>query len=157
MEVLNALAVERGTTVDTDPSLLAMKRQMVEKIAAVYPEWYTDYRDIGGSRYILSNTALQAMVDSDYFEAHKDLPYAQAMMAFYEGRKVFVQMLQQRKAAGGSDSLDAKSNLSVKQVYLNFVEQLRMSDPSGNFGSTWERFFQSDPLLPIPALEAANG
>lgn len=156
MEVLNALAAERGTTVDTDPSLLAMKQGIVQKIAVEYPQWYTDYRDIGGSRYILSNTALQAMVDSDYFETHKDLPYAQAMMAFYEGRKVFVQMLQQRKADGGSASLDAKSNESVRLVYLNWIERLRMSDPSGNFGSTWERFFQSDPLLPIPALEAAN-
>lgn len=157
MEALNALAASRGTTVDTDESLKLMKQQMVERIGGRYGEWFDDYKEIGGNRYIQSNTALQEMVNAGYFEAHKDLPYAQALFAFYEGRKVWGQMLLDRKAAGGSANIDAKSNAGVKALYLNWIERLRAFDTSGNFGNTWERFFQSDPLLPIPDLEESNG
>lgn len=157
MEALNALAASRGTTVENDPSLQAVKKQLVDRIAGDYREWFEDYKEIGGNRYIQSNNALQEMVNAGYFEAHKDHPYAQALLAFYEGRKVFGQMLLAREAAGGSKNIDAKSNASVKLVYENWIEQLRSFDTTGNFGNTWERFFQSDPLLPIPGLEESNG
>jgi len=157
MEALNALAASRGTTVENDPSLQMIKKQMVEQIGAEYKEWFEDYKEIGGNRYIQSNTALQEMVDAGYFEAHKDHPYAQALLAFYEGRKVFGQLLLDRDAAGGSANINAKSNAGVKLMYDNWIESLRAYDTTGNFGNTWERFFQSDPLLPIPALGESNG
>lgn len=157
MESLNALAASRGTTVEASPNITAAKQEYAAKIGARYPAWYEDYKEIGGNRYIRSNMALEAMVERGYFEAHKDHPYAKALLAFYEGRKSFVAELQRRKAAGLSGSLDANSNASLKAYYLEWVEQLRSMDSTGNFGNTWERFFQSDPLQPIPVLEVSNG
>ena len=157
MESLNALAASRGTTVEDSPNITAAKQEYVAKIGARYPAWFEDYKEIGGNRYIQSNMALESMVQRGYFEAHKDHPYAKTLLAFYEGRKSFVAELQRRKAAGLSGSLDAKSNASLKAYYLEWVEQLRSMDTTGNFGNTWERFFQSDPLQPIPVLEVSNG
>jgi hypothetical protein len=154
---LDAYAASKGTTVQADASLQSVKSSMAQQIGAKYPDWYVDYKDTDGSRYMKSNEALQAMVDSGYFEAHKDLPYAKALFTFYNGRKKFATVLDSLKAAGGSANLKAKSNMALLQAYTSWVDGLKLSDPSGNFSNTWERFFSNDPLTTIPGLKDNNG
>lgn len=156
VESLKALAASRGTTLDNSEALQAVKKETVAKIGTKYKPWFEDYNERGGSRWIQSNTALQMMADSGYFEAHSDFPYAQSMEAFYEGRQGFVDELERRASIGGSANIDAKQNASLKQVYLDWVEKLSSHDTSGNFAGAWERFFQSDPLKRMPTLEGSN-
>jgi hypothetical protein len=154
---LDALAASRGTTVAEDETLQALKKDMVSRLGAKYPDWYDDYNNKGGNRYLESNTALQAMVDSGYFETYKDLPYAKALFNFYNGRKDFVTLLTYQASNGGSANIDAKANAPIRLMYDQWIEKLKLSDPSGNFTNTWERFFSSDPLKLIPALKDSNG
>lgn len=154
---LDSIAAAQGTTVAADPTLQAMKTSMVTGLGKQYPDWYDDYKNKGGNRYLESNNALQAMVDSGYFETYKDMPYAKALLSFYNGRKNFSAFLDYQKANGGSSDINAKQNAPMKMAYDQWVEKLKLSDPSGNFTNTWERFFSSDPLLSIPALKDSNG
>jgi hypothetical protein len=154
---LDAVAASRGTTVQADKGLQEIKTQMAERIGAKYPDWFVDYNDREGSRYIKSNEALQKMVDAGYFDAHKDVPYAQALFKFYEGRKKIASVLDSLEASGRSGNIKAKSNKVLLEAYGQWIESLKLSDPTGNFSNTWERFFSSDPLRTIPASKDSNG
>ena len=161
VQMLDTLAAEAGTTVSESAQFAATKQQMIAQIGAEHGSWFEDYQDPSTNRWVKSNYALEAMFDSGYFDAHKNDPkvgpYANAMLNFREYRRGFMQVLLARKAEGGSGNIDAKKNADVAAAYATVIEELKASDPTGNFTNTWERFFQSDPLEPVPELEMANG
>ena len=159
--MLDALAEERDTTVSADPQLAATKLAMVAKLGADYPDWFEAYNDPKTNRWVQSNTALETMFDSGYFETHKNHPiagdYANAMLQYRSLRAAFGQILKKRDQEGGSANVDAKSNLDVAAAWEQMMNELKRSDSTGNFTNAYERFFANDTLAPIPALEAANG
>jgi len=158
---LDALAAEAGTTVSDSAQFTAAKQALVAQIGQEHGSWFEDYQDPSTNRWVQSNYALEAMFDSGYFETHKNHPvvgpYAKAMGSFRDIRQGFMQVLLARKAEGGSGNIDAKKNADIAAAYASIIEELKASDPTGNFSNTWDRFFKSDPLEPVPELEMANG
>ena len=158
---LDVLAAEAGTTVSDNPQFSAAKQALVAQIGAEHGNWFEDYQDPSTNRWVQSNYALEAMFDSGYFETHKNHPvvgpYAQAMGSFRVYRQGFMKVLLARKAEGGSGNIDAKKNADIAAAYASVIDDLKASDPTGNFSNTWDRFFKSDPLEPVPELEMANG
>ena len=59
-----------------------------------------------------------------------------------------------REAAGGSSSIDAKSNADVALLYKQMVVEVGAMDPSGNASRAIDRFFgENDPLVAIPGVD----
>lgn len=160
-EKLDALAEERDTTIGQDPQLAAVKLAMVAKLGVDYPEWFEAYNDPKTNRWVQSNTALEAMFDSGYFETHKNHPvagaYANAMLEYRSLRMSVGQVLRQRDLEGGSANIKAKSNADIAAAWEQMMNKLKRSDTTGNFTNAYERFFANDTLAPVPALEAASG
>jgi hypothetical protein len=128
-----------------------LKKATAEELGAKYPGWYEQYKDVGGSRYIASSNALDMILSNDEYRAkHGETPYYQSLQYLQEYRNKLIDLLQDRKADGGSSSLQAKSNADIALVYQEIVLILSDADPTGEFGRMHSRFFGSDPLQPIP-------
>jgi hypothetical protein len=154
---LDALAAEAGTTVSASEVFQEAKKAATREIGAEEPAWFLKYNETGSSRWIQSNLALEAMFDSGYFEVHKNDPvvggYARAMVELRDLRRWAQNVLLKRAADGGSGNIKAKINTDLALTYAQMIEDLKASDDSGNFTSTWDRFFSGDELEPIPELE----
>jgi len=161
VEQLEALAAEEGTTLAKSDILSSAKVMLAKQIGAEQTDWWDAYNDPTTGRWIQSNRALESMYDSGYFETHKNHPtvgtYVNAMLQYRSLRQAVSDVLAQRKMEGGSSNISAKSNADVALAWEGMMTDLKDSDETGNFRNTYERFFSSDTLEPIPSLESANG
>lgn len=116
--------------------------------------WWKEYNDRGGARYIDSTRALDDILGNEkWMKDNGDSVYGQSLVTFRSMRDYYVNLLRENKLSGGSDNIDAKQNLGIREAYAVGVAQIAAGDPSGEFIRMHERFFGSDKLKPIPGRD----
>ncbi len=127
--------------------LAEFKRQTILAIANKYPEWADDYtvsdRDavpkrIAAFNQIVSDPRMQALATKG---TRSDIT---AMAAYLYHREEFVNMLAQRKMAGGSDSLTARSNYDIAIQWDRFRDSI--ADSNTMFSDVMDRYLSNDQL-----------
>jgi hypothetical protein len=132
----------------------SLKSTAAAQIGEKYPGWFEDYKDNDGAKYIKSVNALDTIVlNEEYMKDYAKDPYKQALVDFRAMRDQLVGILVQQKAQGGSSNASAKQNAWIMALYTSAVQQISLSDPTGEFAAMHERFFGNDNLLPIPGRD----
>lgn len=152
--------------IDQD-TYIAIKDIIVGDLGKKYPSWYDEYGNNSKSRNKTSARALEDIVTNEqYMTQHGGTTYAQAILQFRNFRNEVIQELLKRDAAGGSASIDAKSNADLALAYRAWVygldepgqpriaSQLRAIDPTMEAYRMVDRFFgENDSLTPIPGKD----
>ena len=132
-----------------------IKGEVVAQIGTQYPTWFEVYGQNSNERYVQSAKALRRILTDDkWMSQHGDTEYAQALVTFQTWRDSIIQELIRRDRAGGSDSIDAKSNEDLALMYEALVQEVGAMDSSGEAARAIDRFFgENDALVPIPGVD----
>lgn len=143
------------------PGLSEMRSQYIAQIRSAYPAWGVsfDQRDTNGARDAVMG-ALEILNDQAFMSKHGNDPHIDLLRQYMEARQVFVDVLAEQKANGGSDRLDAVAN---SELALLWKEQViaPLTDPRLDAGwlLLYQRWFRNDQLLPVREtnLEVPSG
>lgn len=160
--MVDAAAMKQGLDDYTrNPELVVVRQQVISQIRSEYPAWGVsfDQRDSNGARDAVMG-ALEILNDESFMSKHGNDPHIVALGEYMTAREMFVGVLAERKANGGSDRIDAASNLDLKEAWAQLVVA-PLTPPTADAGwlSLWNRWFRSDSLLPVneTSLEVPSG
>lgn len=160
--MVDAAAMKQGLDDYTrNPELVIVRQQVISQIRSEYPAWGVsfDQRDSNGARDAVMG-ALEILNDESFMSKHGNDPHIVALGEYMTAREMFVGVLAERKANGGSDRIDAASNLDLKEAWVQLVVA-PLTPPTADAGwlSLWNRWFRSDSLLPVneTSLEVPSG
>lgn len=147
---LEAIAEERGTTVERDPELSFLKKLLEADIAETNPAWYIAKGDFETRGYIkiLENVEM-ILNDDEFMKAHGNEPIWVDVRDWYEAREDMTKALAQRKIElgdQGSLRIDAKSNADLKYAWEIFIEEKKRANIA--FAEYYNRWLDYDQLLP---------
>ena len=154
---LEAIAESKGYSQD---AVTASKKKLVASMAQKeeYQDWYAEFQEISGGRWVNSVNALYAMMndeklmadfgppeDTPYEEMNKQQQYFWAITEFIKIRNWGIEKLEEAKARGGSDNIDAKQNAALAKVIDQRIKDL--GDINEDFRYMHRRYFGGDKLI----------
>lgn len=99
------------------------------------PQWGAAFQQHDDAKFANFLHAAQAAVTSPNAKGRADL---QGLGLYLDARKVFQQILAQRKAAGGSNSLESASNQDLKGAFEAYGQYLKQRYVT--FGDIYDRY-----------------
>ena len=160
MEQLEALADQKGYSAEV---LKKTKAQVVDQMAMKpeYQDWYAEFQEISGGRWVNSVNALYLLLDNekfmkdnappevdinnfkaDYASMTRQQQYVYTLQEFVKLRDFAIGALEQQKASGGSGNIDAKQNLALSRLVDDTLNQLYMLNT--DFADMHRRYFGGD-------------
>jgi hypothetical protein len=143
MDQIDAVMQARGiTNIQSKQAqdIAALKKSMVTQLAQENPDWYIDYKDVDGSKYIKTKQAFKAVLSNQKFMAdHGDDPTWKSIAVYLDIREKADAILANRP----SKSLTAKANKDIADLLEMTASQLKQDDIA--FGDIYDRYFAYDP------------
>lgn len=123
------------------------KRAAAEQILATgNKDWYYEYRNPDSSKYLRRADYFQAIIsDSQFMREHGKDPLMQSISVYFAYRDQVREILEDRKRAGGSNSLSAKSNGDVANDWQTKLLVLKSESPE--FAEWVDRYMINDPVV----------
>ena len=126
-----------------------------------YQDWYAEFQEISGGRWVNSVNALYLLLDNekfmkdnappevdinnfkaDYASMTRQQQYVYTLQEFVKLRDFAIGALEQQKASGGSGNIDAKQNLALSRLVDDTLNQLYMLNT--DFADMHRRYFGGD-------------
>jgi hypothetical protein len=144
VDQLESAARSRGfSSLADDENLMAIKRQWLATQETGNPAWFAVYSERDDAKFKTRARAVEtALADPVFAKDKQSDPTWQAVTAYMDGRRQFLDALAARDAAGGSADMRAVSNEPLAAVYLQFVQGLKFQAPQ--FGQVFDRYFDGE-------------
>lgn len=113
MDALDAIRIQRGLPnlkLKAARDLAEAKQEIVEHIAARYPDWWDEYRISDPAKAERKVAGLRAIANDPMLERRTDI---QLLHTWLQARDVFAAELRRRNRAGDSGDLDSKANIDL--------------------------------------------
>ncbi|MBP01100.1 MAG: hypothetical protein CMG34_07795 [Candidatus Marinimicrobia bacterium] len=120
--------------------LLSIKQQAVLKLGERYPLWYKEYSNPDLTKWTTRIKGMRAVVADERLAGRDDI---QLLAKYLEIRDAFTGELSKRGAAGGSSTMDSRSNQDLKVAWDSIIDQM-IENPT--FGDLLWRWLEFDPL-----------
>lgn len=157
---LNAVLALR---MKNDPSVTSLQSKNAEDLANAKKQyvatqqtentvWWREYNEGAGSKrpYFFLKAVKTILNDKKFMADRGQEPLWDAFNQYIILRKEYEQVLKIRGSrAGGSSSLQAKSNKQLFETWMATVEKIKTIDQSGAFSSFYDRFLDNDTLEEI--------
>jgi hypothetical protein len=151
-EMMNYVDTElqaRGITSINDKraaDLAQMKKTTVSFLANQNEDWYIDYKDIDGSKYLKVRDTFDKILNNKKFMAdHGNDPTWKSVRLYLNIQSDIESMLAERKAAGLPATITAKANADLAQILETAVNKLKQEDIG--FGDLYDRYLSYDPVF----------
>ena len=147
--VIKAYQFQNGIESDSDPAMAVVKDAKslwVQQKAQENIDWYSEYISPDRAKYERRAQILTtATKDKAWMAQNGDRPVVKNMALYLETRKVISQLLKERDAAGGSRSMDAKSNADIAEAFQLFRDNLIVG--SNETEQFLNRYFANDTVV----------
>lgn len=126
--------------------LAIMKKETVAFLAKQNEDWYVDYKDVDGSKYLKVRDAFDKILSNEKFmQDHGDDPTWKSVRLYLDIQEQVESMLAERKAAGLPSSITAKANKDLAQILETTANKLKQEDIG--FGDLYDRYLSYDPVF----------
>jgi len=146
---ITAYKIQNGITSDSDPQMEAVKGAKslwVQAMGQNNIDWYSEYVSPDRAKYERRAQILTtAAKDKQWMAQNGDRPVIKNMVVYLETRQQIAKMLKERDAAGGSRSLDAKSNADIAYAFDLFRTNLMAG--SVETEQFLNRYFANDTVV----------
>lgn len=143
MDKIDEVMVARGLTnlrQNGAEDLAALKKQAIFNIGKDNIDWYMDYKDTDGAKYIKTKMAFNAIINNEKFMAdHGNDPTWKSVAMYLQIRDEAEKVLATRK----STNLTAKSNQDIAALLEQAANILKQQDIG--FSDIYDRYFAYDP------------
>ena len=148
-QLIKTYQIQNGITSDNDPQMKAVKEAKalwVQTKAKENLDWYSEYVSPDRAKYARRAEILDAALkDKKWMAQNGERAVVKSVALYLETRKVIAQLLEQRNAAGGSRSLDAKSNSDIADAFQLFRDNLIVGSPE--MEKFLNRYFSNDTVV----------
>ena len=148
-QLIKAYQIQNGITSDNDPQMKAVKEAKslwIQTKAKENLDWYSEYVSPDRAKYARRAEILDvALKDKKWMAQNGERAVVKSVALYLETRKVIAQLLEQRNAAGGSRSLDAKSNSDIADAFQLFRDNLIVGSPE--MEKFLNRYFSNDTVV----------
>ena len=148
-QLIKAYQIQNGITSDNDPQMAVVKDAKTQWVRAKAKEnldWYSEYVSPDRAKYARRAEILDvALKDKKWMMQNGERTVVKGMALYLETRKVIAQLLEERDAAGGSRSLDAKSNSDIADAFQLFRDNLIAGSPETE--KFLNRYFSNDTVV----------
>ena len=149
MNQINSYKIQNGIEVDSDPRMRqvqAAKSVWLQQMAKDNLDWYSEYASPDRAKYARRTEVLEsALADKKWMAQNGNRTVVKNMALYLDARKQMQAILDERKAAGGSRSMDANSNSDLVWVLDKFRTQLIAGSPETE--SFLNRYFANDTVV----------
>ena len=121
-----------------------LKQRFVDDLLAnnrSFAEEYGIY-EIGGWKNTIR--AINSILEDENYMQENDNETWALMRDYMDSREDIVEMLEERKAAGGSGVITATSNADLLEAWENYISDIKSENTL--FSSWYNRFLERDPL-----------
>lgn len=145
MNLLDAEATSKGTTIEGNKRLSAYKTEFVKKMKDKFPEWYGEYSTMDRAKYNdRADTMEQLLTDEKWMNDNANRADVSAILNFVSMRKEVQSALKaEDDKLGGKGTLAANKN--IKAFYDTQVLQLKSE--SVGFSEWYNRYFDGDTIV----------
>ncbi len=148
-QIIKAYQIQNGITSDSDPQMKVVKDAKslwVQAKAKENLDWYSEYVSPDRAKYARRAEILDtALKDKKWMAQNGDRTVIKGMAMYLETRKVIAQLLEERKSAGGSRSLDANTNSDIADAFQLFRDNLIAGSPETE--KFLNRYFSNDTVV----------
>jgi hypothetical protein len=148
-QLIKAYQIQNGITSDNDPQMKVVKEAKslwVQTKAKENLDWYSEYVSPDRAKYARRAEILDvALKDKKWMTQNGERAVVKSVALYLETRKVIAQLLEQRNSAGGSRSLDAKSNSDIADAFQLFRDNLIVGSPE--MEKFLNRYFSNDTVV----------
>jgi hypothetical protein len=148
-QLIKAYQIQNGITSDNDPQMKAVKEAKalwIQTKAKENLDWYSEYVSPDRAKYARRAEILDAALkDKKWMAQNGERAVIKSVALYLETRKVIAQLLDERNAAGGSRSLDAKSNSDIADAFQLFRDNLIVGSPE--MEKFLNRYFSNDTVV----------
>jgi hypothetical protein len=148
-QLIKAYQIQNGITSDNDPQMKAVKEAKalwIQTKAKENLDWYSEYVSPDRAKYARRAEILDsALKDKKWMTQNGERAVVKSVALYLETRKVIAQLLEERNAAGGSRSLDAKSNSDIADAFQLFRDNLIVGSPE--MEKFLNRYFSNDTVV----------
>jgi hypothetical protein len=149
MGQISAYQKQNGITDANDPNMAVIKEAKaawLDQMKTENLDWYSAYVSPDKAKYERRAKLLEtAFKDKKWMAQNGDRAVVKQALVYLDGRKQIAAILNERDAAGGSATLNAKSNADVAAVYQMFVDELTNGSPE--FEQFINRYFANDSVV----------
>ena len=148
-QIIKAYQIQNGITSDSDPQMKVVKNAKslwVQAKAKENLDWYSEYVSPDRAKYARRAEILDAALkDKKWMAQNGERTVIKGMAMYLETRKVIAQLLEERKLAGGSRSLDANTNSDIADAFQLFRDNLIAGSPETE--KFLNRYFSNDTVV----------
>jgi hypothetical protein len=148
-QAINAYKIQNGITEDRDPQMQVVKQAKsiwIQQKAEDNLDWYSEYVSPDRAKYARRADILdKALKDKKWMAQNGDRAVVKSMALYLETRNQIKEILKERKAAGGSRSIDAKDNEDIADAFDIFRTNLIAGSPE--FEEFINRYFSNDTVV----------
>jgi len=149
MGQISAYQKQNGITDANDPDMAVIKGAKalwLDQMKTENLDWYSAYVSPDKAKYERRAKLLEtAFKDKKWMAQNGNRAVVKQALVYLDGRKQIAAILNERDAAGGSGTLNAKSNADVAAVYQMFVDELTNGSPE--FEQFINRYFANDSVV----------
>lgn len=144
MDIIDGERIKRGLpnlNVKAAADLLALKRQATAVLLKRFPEWAKDYQQIDTGAMSRRIAGFTALAQDKRMQGRPDV---QGLTMYLAARKIVMDELQARKAAGKSSTLTSRSNADLYNLWQTAVGKIIERNLA--FADTYHRYLEHDAL-----------
>jgi hypothetical protein len=149
-KLVKAYQFQNGFETEDDPGMSVAndaKAALIRQIGESNLSWYSEYLAPDRAKYARRAEILDtAAKDKKWMAQNGNRPVVKNMVMYLETRKVIAKLLEERKAAGGSRSMDAQTNGDIAQAFKLFRDNLIAGDPVET-EEFLNRYFANDTVV----------
>tara|TARA_R110000803_G_scaffold148313_2_gene213748 strand:+ start:14 stop:1057 length:1044 start_codon:yes stop_codon:yes gene_type:complete len=146
MESLDVIRIDRGLanfSVKAAEDLRQMKAQLIETLQKEHPAWWREYNTVDRLKMPERIAGAKAIVTHEN-SGLRNRPDIRGLAEYLELRDRFIEILQNRAAAGGARSLTATGNMDVAAAWE--TARLEIVERNLPFADIYYRRFVRDDL-----------
>lgn len=155
---LEAIAEQRGTTIQRDEELSFLKKLLEADIAKQNPAWYIAKGEFETRGYIKTLENIEMILsDEAFMRAHGNEPVWVDVREWYEARSEIQEILAQRKRElgdRGSLNIKSPSNADILVAWELFIEEKKRSNIA--FSEYYNRWLDYDNLYPGDPMDVID-
>jgi hypothetical protein len=148
-QAINAYKIQNGIDDDKDPEMDIVKQAKsiwIQQKAEDNLDWYSEYVSPDRAKYARRADVLdKALKDKKWMAQNGNRAVVKSMALYLEARNQIGEILKERKAAGGSRSMDANSNADIAAAFDMFRTNLIAGSPE--FEQFINRYFANDTVV----------
>lgn len=149
MDQIGVYQTQNGITSSKDPQMKAIngaKSIWVQQMAKTNPDWYAAYISPDRSKYMRRADILsKALQDKKWMAQNGNRPVVKSVALYLDTRNQIANILDQRKAQGGSKDLNANTNGDLAYAFEYMRQQLSLQSPE--FSQFINRYFPNDTVV----------